>query len=801
MPLRTFLIFFMITCMTGSMTCYGQQNPDAFFKESNQFFKRYVNNGLVDYQSILDDPSRLNRLLSIIALTDVSKERTDVRKAYWVNTYNILVIRAVLEYYPISSVDEVPDFFTRKWFKIGQAHLSLDDIEHGKLKEVDKDPKVYFILCRGMLGNPGLINEAYNPTMLTTQIRVQTEAVLNDTTYIKTDEHGGTQLAAFFRENKNDFLVLNGTLGSFINRYRRIPISKVDSTFHFFEVNRTLNVNSHAPLMTKSINKAIKDSMQSGSANSQVHQKDTIPIHFVLGEKAIKKNSKSLNEFFTKANHFFNANVYQGNVDYLLIKKNPKDLNYLISLIIESDLSQQRIDTRKAFWINVYNLLVIKSVIDHYPVSSVHEIPGFFSEKRFIMNGNLLSLNDLEKTYLLEEFKDPRIHFLLCKGKSGSPPLSSEAYNPEILSSQVNDRVLAVLQDSVYLKIDKAGNIQLADWFEEYKSDFQLNASTLATFISKYRPEVIANDSLIRYYVTSPRLNEEVDHELASISNSLTIASITERENHFTSEADDGLLSSISILPRKQLELRLNNNLVSNNQTYGNENRRKTSKFRYTTQIMNLQILYGIGRKTSVGVSVTTRSSLLSEASESALRVLKFRNDSNAITYFRSLNPVVRFNIAEGFFHIRMQNTFYIPLYRIEPIYYNGAKLKEENPYFLQSQLYIYRYLSDYVKVMLELGVSFKFDDQFRTFTIVPRTPVSVVFGLPVSRNFRIFCLSQGVPVGNIPGYLNSYYLREGAGITMLTGKTNLALYYSYNFFGRNVNAVNSFVINLRVGI
>lgn len=55
--------------------------------------------------------------------------------AFWLNLYNGLTNFQILELGLRKSVKEVPDFFTRKVVKVNRFPLSLDEIEHGILRQ------------------------------------------------------------------------------------------------------------------------------------------------------------------------------------------------------------------------------------------------------------------------------------------------------------------------------------------------------------------------------------------------------------------------------------------------------------------------------------------------------------------------------------------------------------------------------------------------------------------------------------------------------------------------------------------
>jgi hypothetical protein len=93
-------------------------------------------------------------------------------------------------------------------------------------------------------------------------------------------------------------------------------------------------------------------------------------------------------------------------------------------------------DEQLAYWINLYNALTVSVVLDHYPVESIRDIdisPGFFSDgpwdKKLIeVEGEALSLNDIEHRILRPIWKDPRIHYAVNCASIGCPNLQTTAF-------------------------------------------------------------------------------------------------------------------------------------------------------------------------------------------------------------------------------------------------------------------------------------------------------------------------------------------------------------------------------------
>lgn len=91
---------------------------------------------------------------------------------------------------------------------------------------------------------------------------------------------------------------------------------------------------------------------------------------------------------------------------------------------------------QNAYWINLYNALTVKVILDHYPVKSIMDIdisPGFFNNgpwdaKLLTIEGEKVSLNDIEHRILRPIFKDNRLHYALNCASLGCPDLKPQAF-------------------------------------------------------------------------------------------------------------------------------------------------------------------------------------------------------------------------------------------------------------------------------------------------------------------------------------------------------------------------------------
>ena len=121
---------------------------------------------------------------------------------------------------------------------------------------------------------------------------------------------------------------------------------------------------------------------------------------------------------------------------------------------------------RLAYWINGYNALVLRTVIDHYPIrgasaefseNSVMQIPGMFAGREHQIAGRRLTLQAIEDE-LIAAFGDPRAHLALGRGAVGSPRLRSEAFRDDRLEAQLEAVVADFATTAHHVTLDRAGD-------------------------------------------------------------------------------------------------------------------------------------------------------------------------------------------------------------------------------------------------------------------------------------------------------------------------------------------------------
>jgi len=158
--------------------------------------------------------------------------------------------------------------------------------------------------------------------------------------------------------------------------------------------------------------------------------------------------------------------VRGGDVYYRALKLERAKLDGYVAGIATASIDKLSRDQRLAFWLNAYNALVLRTVIDHYPsparsadypAKSIRQIPGAFERLPHRVAGRTLTLDQIEQT-ILPEFSDPRVYLALGRGAEGSGRLRSEAYAPQRLETQLSEAAAECVTRAGCVHLDRDGD-------------------------------------------------------------------------------------------------------------------------------------------------------------------------------------------------------------------------------------------------------------------------------------------------------------------------------------------------------
>lgn len=210
------------------------------------------------------------------------------------------------------------------------------------------------------------------------------------------------------------------------------------------------------------------------------------------------------------------AFVQGGRVRYRKWKENDDGLSrYMAALagVSAAEFDRFSESQKKAFWINAYNAITIRLVLDHYPINgkdpaypanSLRQIPNVWEDYSFKVAGRDVTLEALEHN-VLRQFNDPRLHFAVVCAAMGAPLLKDSAYVAETLEADLEAAARLFFANPANVDYDPArGEIRVSRLFFWFPLDF---ASAAGINMSSFPPP--KDEDIVLAYVLS-RADESV---------------------------------------------------------------------------------------------------------------------------------------------------------------------------------------------------------------------------------------------------------------------------------------------------
>ena len=216
---------------------------------------------------------------------------------------------------------------------------------------------------------------------------------------------------------------------------------------------------------------------------------------------------KTQADYTTKVESFMVANVKNGKVNYKAIAANKTKLDELVTFAATKQ-SFANAAEKKAFYINTYNITVIKAIINNYPTKGPMEIKGFFDAKKYTVNAASVTLNEIENDIIRKTYNDARIHFALVCGAKSCPPIPAYAFKAAKLDSQLEQLTKQSIQNTSFTKVDtKANKASVSMLFNWYKDDFIKSKGSIVAFLNAYLAKPLPTTATVENYTYDWALN------------------------------------------------------------------------------------------------------------------------------------------------------------------------------------------------------------------------------------------------------------------------------------------------------
>ncbi len=186
------------------------------------FFKKYVSKeGKINFKTLLKNKTELDKTLTI--LTNIPPKEAWHRNeqlAYWLNVYNLQMLKIIIENYPINSILDINQgkLWQEKYLTIGVKSYSLDEIENDIIRRDLREPRIHFAFFSGAMSSPILLNKVFTPVNMNLNFEVLTKRYINSPANIITERK--IELSSIFKWYESDFK----DIIVFINQYSKIKV-------------------------------------------------------------------------------------------------------------------------------------------------------------------------------------------------------------------------------------------------------------------------------------------------------------------------------------------------------------------------------------------------------------------------------------------------------------------------------------------------------------------------------------------------------------------------------------------------
>lgn len=244
--LLVLLLFF--SCQSSTLGKDGSAPPSHQLWD--QLVKAHVkSDGRVSYPGFIQDKAKLEQYLNLLSenAPDRKSWSKNEQLAYWINAYNAFTVKLIVDNYPVKSIRDlgpilkiplIKDVWHYRFFKIGGVETSLDEIEHSILRKEFSEPRIHFAINCASVSCPPLLNEAFLPEKLETQLNKVSTAFVNDPVRNKISAEQA-QVSSVFSWFKEDF-TQDETLVDFLNRYSKVKL-KPNAKISYLDYNWNLN--------------------------------------------------------------------------------------------------------------------------------------------------------------------------------------------------------------------------------------------------------------------------------------------------------------------------------------------------------------------------------------------------------------------------------------------------------------------------------------------------------------------------------------------------------------------------------
>ncbi len=181
-------------------------------------------------------------------------------------------------------------------------------------------------------------------------------------------------------------------------------------------------------------------------------------------------------------------------VDYAALKKSGKLDAVYQQLSAYPVAKLQGKQEKLAFYINTYNVLALKMVVDNGSLKSIKDVGSLISpvwgKDAGVIGGKTVSLDEIENK-VIRPMGEPRIHFAIVCASVSCPDLYNKPYTAAQLDSQLNRQANVFLNNAKKGLFSDGKQIHVSKIFDWFEKDFK-TVGGVEAFIRHYRADLPA---------------------------------------------------------------------------------------------------------------------------------------------------------------------------------------------------------------------------------------------------------------------------------------------------------------------
>ena len=163
-------------------------------------------------------------------------------------------------------------------------------------------------------------------------------------------------------------------------------------------------------------------------------------------------------------------------------------------------LSQTRVRSlskkeQLAYWINMYNALTIDLIIDNLPLESIRDVSGGlfgggpWDDEIITVEGEVLTLNDIEHRILRPIWQDARVHYAVNCASIGCPNLATEAYTAGNAEALLDSGAVTYVNHPRGVFVTESGALRVSSIYQWFKEDFGGTDKSVIMHLRSYANE------------------------------------------------------------------------------------------------------------------------------------------------------------------------------------------------------------------------------------------------------------------------------------------------------------------------